>query len=524
VIQNFDGNLFAASTDELSNTGTALFTAGEPCTVVVAAQNTDAGGNISTPLRVGSSGKTRNFYAGGGFLYGDGTVNVSIPNLYLGSPWVMSWSVQPGTSGPTGRINGWPVAYPNTTSNPSGSISIDAGSSGVQVGNSDAYPPGYFHGYEQEVHAYSRLLNATDQSNVEGNLASKFSIIGVNGFISDSAAITFYGLGDEHMLFRAPYAATRLYTEATSLTLYTQQNTGAGVGVTNLPQLVILVDGVLTETYTVPTSTSPYAPTSTVLSLDGQPHIIEIWDGPPVQAGAATPTGAVLSSIQDSTGSTQLFPAELPANRLVVYTDSIGLGCGASSAEKGAFQMLRYTGTTFDGRISFFGGIGRSLHTDKLIDGSFNALANALVALAQEVKPGGRKIIWWEIGLNDFISATYSSAALWGTDAATVVALVHAADPDIEIILVGPIVAVGESTPNTSGYTLPDIRTQMLNIATANPSFVHFRDASQAAGSVPAVTTAQLHVDGYHPLDAGHLALNAWDVATMEDLGLPLAA
>jgi hypothetical protein len=523
VFQQFDGQIWASSTDELSNVATTLFTAGQACTVVMCGECTDAGGAIGTALRVGSAGKSRVFIAGGGYCYSDGTTNITVPNLYLGSPFVMSWSITPGTGGMTLRLNGWPLVYPNTTSALSGTPGIDDGSSGIQVGNRDDAPTLYFHGYEQEIHAYARILNASDQRSVEGNLATKFNVVGVSGYVSDSAAISFYAIGDEHMLFLAPFASTRFVTKATSITLEAQQNTGAGVTTTNRPELVVLVDGVVNEVYTVPTSASPYAPTSTTLTLDGREHVVEIWDGPPVSGvSATTPVGAALSSIQDSTGSTRMLPALIPANRLTVFSDSIALGCGTTTIKNGAFQMLRYIGAQWEGRISFFGGIGRGIITDHDVDATFVATATALVALAQEVAIGGAKVIWWQVSLNDFVSATYASAAAWKSDAALLIAAIHAIDASVQIVLQGAIVAAGESVPNSSGYTLPNLRTAMSQLAASNPSFVSYVDASQAIGSTPAVTLSELNVDGYHPTDAGHIAYKAWIVAAMTELGLPV--
>ena len=80
------------------------------------------------------------------------------------------------------------------------------------------------------------MLNAADLAASTGYEAFTLGLCGVAGWMSDSAAITTYGLS-ANINFRAPLAAHRLYTTATSITLFAQQNTGTGVTGTNLPQL-----------------------------------------------------------------------------------------------------------------------------------------------------------------------------------------------------------------------------------------------------------------------------------------------
>jgi lysophospholipase L1-like esterase len=522
--QAFDGQLWSLATNELSNVATTLFTAGEACTMAVSGLLTDAGGAISTAFRVGSGvGLTRDFIGNTTFCYSDSITNITNPQMYTGAPFVLVYMITPGTGTMALRLNGWSVVYPYAMAAPAGTPAIDAGASGIQIGNRDDDPLLFWHGYEEEVHGYARILDAADLKSLETNQAAKLGLVGVNGYVSDSAVVAFLGLAGQELV-KSIYAATRFYTTATSVTLLVQQNTTAGPGVTNLPMLTIFVDGALFATYTVPTSITPFPPNTTVLALDGHPHIVEIWDGPAEQASPVVPVCAVLIGVQDPTGSTSMLPAVIPENRMVVYGDSISLACGASIPANGAFQELRYLpGHSWLGRVSFFATIGRQLFTDRSFDATFADTSTAIVALAHEVAPGGIKLVWVQISLNDFVASTYASAADWGADLATLVAAIHALDGTVRIVLQGAIVAMNESVPNASGYTLPDLRAQMAIVAAANPTFVSFVDASLTIMGAPPVTLAELNVDGYHPTNAGYATYSTWLIAALQFLGYPTA-
>ena len=484
---------------------------------------TDAGGAISTAFRMGSAGKTRVFIGNTTFCYSDGVTNITNPQMFTGAPLVLVFMITPGTGTMAMRLNGWNVVYPYAMTAPAGTPTIDAGSSGIQIGNRDDNTAFFWHGYEEEVHGYNRILDAADLTSLETNQAAKLGLVGVNGYVSDSAVITFLGLGGQELV-KGAYAATRFYTTATSITLLVQQNTTAGPSVVNLPELSIFVDGVFHSTYTVPTSVTPFPPNTTVLALDGAAHIVEIWDGPSEQATPVVPVAAVLIGIQDPTGATSVLPAVIPTNKMVVYGDSISLACGSTAPINGAFQQLRYlTGHKWSGRVSFFGTIGRQLFTDRSFDATFVDTATALVALAHEVAPGGIKMIWVQISLNDFVASSYASAAAWGADLATLVAAIHTLDATIPIVLQGAIVAVNENVPNASGYTLPNLRSQMAAVAAANPTFVSYVDASVMINGAPPVTTGELNVDGYHPTNAGYVTYNTWLIAALQFLGYPTA-
>ena len=80
---------------------------------------------------------------------------------------------------------------------------------------------------------------------------------------------------------------------------------------------------------------------------------LRIWDGHHTQSNLAAPTGTVLSSFQDPTGKTVLYPQVAPANELVIYGDSISESIGATAIANGCFALIRQTPSQWNGRVSF---------------------------------------------------------------------------------------------------------------------------------------------------------------------------
>lgn len=507
TFQNLSGYHVAGVTNTLSDAAATPVVEGAARTVSVVGRLDDSGNAISPIFTTGDNPPNTPICIGGGGFCMSGTATPQAPTLYLGSTFALVWEFTPGGA-VSFFVNGWQMSAlraPAPLPTPPAPGDTATGP-GVRLGNSSGL---YWHGFVGQIVDYTGTLSAPNFLALSGNQANRFGIVGMKGWISDSAEIPFYGFGGGDSLLTQSESACRLFTTSTSgaITLFCQQTTGMGPEITNLPELTVFIDGEYDQTIVVPVNGTPFPaqPISLVSArLDGSPRLVEIWNGPAVQSGVASPSGTCLSGFQDPSGNTKIYPAVIPTSRIVTWGDSIVLGYGTSGGlYQGGFQLLRQAATA--ARISFWATSGRTVHLERQFDATLAATIDAIVTLLSEVI--GQKLLYIEIGTNDWGASTYATPADWAADVVTVIQGVQTALPDVLVIWGAPIVRQGETIPNGSGWTLPELRAQAA--VSAAGIGVPFDDLSLPLDGVGTVTLAEVNAnDGTHPDNAGHAQLN----------------
>lgn len=493
----------------LSNAALSLFSPGQARTLAAVVSTNDAGPALATPMSFGTTTPLNAICIAGagsnghGFSYSDGVTN---SDAYTGTdgtfvrtdaPMVAIWMLTPGSGGATLRINGFVVPGQTGTSQVSGE-------NGFMVGNRPDYAGAPLIGTGQQFHGYPRICSEADLEALEGVLAQKYNIVGVNRWMSDSLNYcVFAGAGNLH----APLAAHRFQTTATSIVLTAINTSGSAT----IAQLTVIVDGGAPQYFAL---TAASTPQSFTLNLDGNAHVVEVWDGAAWNAGL---TGTALMQIQDDSGKTVLLPMASTSERTVVYGDSISLGAYATNYD-GGLQKLRRGAVAWGGRMSFLGGNGRQLHHDYANDPTFTVLANQLKAMLAEVAPGGVQRLIIQVSTNDYNQSAWPDVATFQNAYQTLVGRCQLTMPSTTRILVqGTGVTSNDNALNTSATPFSIAQTRAaVQAATAAASAGNgatnttYFDPTVSVGGQACYTSAQLNGDGLHPNDAGHAAYAAW--------------
>jgi hypothetical protein len=513
--QQYDQQSIADDTHQLYNTTATPWTTGSARTVSILGVNPAHSTSINTGLQMGGSSHTPIATSGGGYIYTNTATNVTAQNFGLRDPYIQTWQVTPGSGSVVGFWNGWPVLGLNVPTQYSGTPGNDTSTAGVSLGWRKDIPSLTWVGPWEECAGWASILSTANLNRAHGYYASKFVLPGVYGYQSDGPVLPFYGIGTQ-MTVMLPYSVTRLYTTATTLTI----SVNSGVPTPSTPPspsgIVWTVDGALQTTIAVTeTIPTPAAYTMTSSALDGNPHLLEVWNGPIAQQTTATPTGITVVAIQDPTGSTQIYPdMSTPPNRMDVVGDSISLGYGVTDPSLGAYEIVKLRPSQWNGRISFWASSARSVFTESQFDATFVSSANNIATSVQEVATGGLQVVWMEIGENDWILSTYASVAAWGTAYGTFLDAIHTAAPSATIISMGSVVSALQNTPNSNGWTLVQLRAEMALVA-ATKGYPIYVDASQPFHGTPALSSANLEADGYHPNAVGHAQYNIWIEAVL---------
>lgn len=209
---------------------------------------------------------------------------------------------------------------------------------------------------------------------------------------------------------------------------------------------------------------------------------------------AAAVLGTFLQSVTFSVGTTTLVEPTAPANRVVVYGDSIAVGDGSLYPTSQAWPVLLRA----DLPVAVEAWGYRSLYDDA----NTAELRAALVAQLASFAPGA---VWLAIGTNDYGLNKWAAAA-FGAAYAALLDDLHTALPDATIYCQTPLLR-GTETANGSGSTLGDYRTQ---IATAQSTRT---DWAVLVDGTAMLELTDLSADQIHPTTAGH-ALYAAAVAT----------
>jgi lysophospholipase L1-like esterase len=208
----------------------------------------------------------------------------------------------------------------------------------------------------------------------------------------------------------------------------------------------------------------------------------------------ATLLGTFLKTIEANAPLTQTNLT--PANRLVIYGDSIASGYQGSPLTGSAWVTKVRTASGSDSVAVEAWGY-RSLYDD-CANGTLRAAFVSLIAAYAPAK------IWLAIGTNDY-GLNKWSAASFGAAYAALLDDLHTALPSATIYCQTPILRTTE-TANGSGSTLGDYRTQIGTAQSTRSSYATLVDGTAF------MTTASL-TDGIHPSTAGH-ALYSNAVAT----------
>ena len=252
----------------------------------------------------------------------------------------------------------------------------------------------------------------------------------------------------------------------------------------------IFIDGAYATELTAPANGF----TSLGLALDGAAHDIDVISAYQNYHTPSTNVGTWLTGYQGAT----IRVVAAPSRRVAFYGDSVMGGAYASPITRyGWFALTR---AYYPGRISCECYGGRELVDDATgINGGFanvTALAARLVALVQQGGAATTRIIWLEIGYNDWHNNTYS-AANFQTVYASLLVAIHAADPAAAVFAQTPIITGSEATTNGFGETIAQIRTAVTSAASGKSYVTVVAGPSLAAPGA-------LAPDGIHLSTAGH--------------------
>jgi hypothetical protein len=444
------------------------------------------------------------FEAGSGLVcFDDSQGNqVTYPAEDLRGLSVLTWQATLGTGNPfVFRINGRAVATVGTAPHAA------TGQAGYTIGNKP--PPGggrAWNGPIELVAVWPRLLTASELEQNESLVTRQFGTVRNPDFLSDNGSI-FVARAQGN--FGASYASTRIETGATVLNaIY------CGVGGSS-SQVWVLVDGELYQAFDVP---GGGVLTQFEVMLDGRVHEVEFWDSGQTDTGPATQCATL---VELRGGGFNMLPKALADTRISVYGNSYTQGVfagfvplGGVAGIAGWWQLMRLDGT-FPGRVSNIGSGGRSLFTDHTMDPTMVLLAQWLTSQAAEVVPGNRRTIWYAgIELNDWDQSQWSAAS-FGASLALLVAAIFAIDPTVLVVLQSSLPAIGEGVANTFGDNLAAYRTQVANVAAANPDHTALVDGTLPNNGVAAMTLADLTGPAPgHPSPDGMIHYFNWAKAT----------
>jgi lysophospholipase L1-like esterase len=193
-------------------------------------------------------------------------------------------------------------------------------------------------------------------------------------------------------------------------------------------------------------------------------------------------------------GQATIAPPSEPANRIIVYGDSIAVGANATvPTSQGWTNIVRATYAATGGLA--VEGWGYRALKDDAVDATARA---AFVARLLSAYPGA-DTIWLAIGTNDYGIAGKWNAADFGTAYAALLVALNAAFPAANIYAQTPIERTVE-TANAYGDTLGAYRTA-IGTAAGGKAYVTLVDGTAAAYPQAPGDLA----DGVHPTDAGHI-------------------
>ena len=512
VFQQYDGQLSSSDLYRLSNATAKPWAATTARTYLHVGQLTDAGGNFSPSLRVGTAGKVSAFGEGGAIAYGDGTTNTSYNTIVTTSIHTWTITVTPNnTDIPVLYFDGWQVIKQNSPSNPAGTPGIEGASTGAELLHNSAAGTFYYHGNLEEVISWNSILSASTLAQAWGYEVGRFGIIGQAGWISDAAAMIPQGLSTTEA-YTASLAQACVYTTASSFTV-TTHNTGSSFSATNLPDVDVFIDGTFNSNIRMAGAAQP----TTMVTLSGSPHQVCFWNGVLVQATAGPPIGAIVDSIQDSAGTTKVQAAQTATNSLVVFGYSVSQGIGGTQVYTGAYARFRYTPNTLNaGRVAFVGASSVSLYIWGQFDATYADAATRITANTLN-RSGGAGVLFDEMGSNDWGgsggSPGWASVAAYQTALTTLYTTIHTDDPSATIVSLGPIVRLNQANNNAAAtpFSLVDVRNAKSAACAAAGTYCTYvnLDANYAGcgNNTPALTLGDLNGDGVHPTDAGYVKL-----------------
>ncbi len=258
----------------------------------------------------------------------------------------------------------------------------------------------------------------------------------------------------------------------------------------------VVVNGVVDQVVTTTPDSTTHLVTFTLNAAFGA-KTVEIWEGRQYGVEPTVYTGARISSIDVLDDTFTMVAPSAPANRVVVYGDSISQGFVSGSTDHGWTGLLRLDGSK--GLVSCYGASGRALYSDASNPGigGGSGLAAILANMCSD-GTGTRKLIIC-IGTNDW-GQSNDAVANFQTRLGTLVTDINAIDSTIAIHMVSPVIRQNESTPNSQGDTLGAYRTAYSTIAAAHPSYCTGHDGSTI------LTLADL-VDGTHPTQGGYVKI-----------------
>lgn len=456
-------------------------------------------------------------------FYFTGASNVTGAFLPAQAPFVFDYEFTPGSGSLVGFYNGWPVstASLNAITDFTGTPPALGAASNVQLGPFIAGPPSEWGG-DFQTGAQWPQLSPTDRAQAQAHYIAKNRIPQGRGYMTCGAEALPYNALTTFLNLVLSYAKVRLYTTSSSFTIDVQNQVTAGADPPSPTGIVVVIDRVYDHTIPIADEVSPYPPTTYPVTstrlADGKPHLVELWHG--TQGTAAVGEegqGEVICRVQDPTGNTLIYPANVnpfgggptpPTRMMVVEGDSntLGFGVGTNDPALGGFQLLRLTPGQWNGEIAFWSTFGRTVFIEQQF--GFANTADRIGLLLDE-GGGGLQVVVNQLGLNDFNSATYLTAADFGTGYGALVDAIHAARPAAIIVCLAPWVCATQAVPNANGWTLVDARAQIAAVAAARPAFCKFVDGSLPFDGAPAPNLSQL-VDGFHFNTAGQATMNTW--------------
>lgn len=222
------------------------------------------------------------------------------------------------------------------------------------------------------------------------------------------------------------------------------------------------------------------------LPLDGAAHTIQLDE-------IASIVGVVGVG-----GTVTLSDAAAPNTRVVCYGDSITEGFKATIPSNGWAQRLRHALSATYGTMVW--GVPSKLGFSDY--GTAPLVTASAAAMSAMLDGAAKNIVINNLGTNDW-GIGQEAAAAYATILTNWVVALIALVPTVKIILFSPISRVGESTPNTGGSTLQQVRTAIAGVQVAHSANCTYVDGGLI---LPDTTTTYL-ADGLHPTDAGYVLI-----------------
>jgi lysophospholipase L1-like esterase len=300
---------------------------------------------------------------------------------------------------------------------------------------------------------------------------------------SSIEALTFDDTGTQasagtHQL-TSPFAHVDFTTTATSLILNSYNDIYS-----NYPtytELGVYVDGVFNQRV----QPGALGAKANAIALSAGSKTVSIVNGLQSRPSSSV-IGTFVTKVTANAVLTPVTPA--PANRVLVYGDSISVGGNATVSSQEAWAMI-VRAAYYPNSLAVEGWGFRALKNDC----ADAAARDAFVAKVVAYNPAR---LWIAIGTNDYGIGGMWSAANFGTAYAALLDDLNAALPSLSIFCQTPILRTTE-TANTYGSTLGDYRTQIGTAVGTRGSFCTLVDGTAF------MTTASL-ADGVHPTTAGH--------------------